>query len=897
MRALLWRLLAIFRGNRLDAQLDDEVCAHLDLLAADYVRRGMTPQEARLAARRAFGGVEPMKEAYRHRRGLPWVEDTARDVRHALRLSWRTPVLTAVTVMTLALGIGATTALFTIVREVLLRRLPVSHPEELVELGCIDPLRAPDDSGACDTSFEGFMMYRAAPDDVIAGALAFAPIEQVDASFRGATESAQGMLVSGDAYRLLGVEPHVGRVLSPADDRPAAPLVAVLSHSYWQRRFGGDPGVLGQSVRLNAEPATIVGVAAASFRGLTLGDVPDVMVPLASADLFLGKGTLANGGSWWLRVIARRRPDVPIERVEQALEPTFRRVVAHNLASVPAALAARIRDGTQRLQFDVKPAAVGAQSDLRGSLVRPLRILTGAVFCFLLIACTNVAGVLGSRAMSRQREFGVRLALGATRARLFRQMLAETTVVAAAGGLLGVAIAQWVAPPLTSLAAGDAAMRALRLSPNPAVLIFAAVTSIVTGALASIGGMLQVSNADPQSTLKAAARYEHRLPVTRLLLGAQCALTMLLLVGAGVFLETLANLRALDPGFASEGRAMADVASGLARYDAEGSIAYVNRAIAALNAAPGIQSATVSADPVGSLGNTTLVDVAGFESAPTEERMVGRNVVGARFAETVGLHLLHGRDITIADSRTSARVALVNESFARHYFGTANAVGRRFRLLGQPEAHSIVGVVSDARDRGVRTPSGRVVYEAPLRHPEDGVTITVRGIPGNRDLLAAVERTLRRVDADVPVRSLRTVEADIESGLRRERLLGLLTTSFGGVALFLVALGLYGTLSGMVVRRTHEIGVRLALGSTPSGTWWLVTRDVVAIVVGGSAIGVIASFALARFVQGQLFDVSPSDPGVVASALAALVVVALMAAILPARRALRLDPMVALRRE
>lgn len=896
MRMFVSKLVALFRRKRLDAQLDDDVRAHLTLLEDEYVRRGMTADDARFAARRAFGGVEQIKEQHRDGRSLLWLDDLRRDVRHAVRILVGSPGYTAVAVATLVVGIGSTTALFTITRDALLRTLPAAHPEELIELGCIEPLGDGRASDGCNTSFAGFEMYRERRD-VIAGAFAFAPIEEVTASAHGTTEIVRGMLASGDMSAVLGMKAHVGRLFTAADDRDGAPLTVVLSHSYWKGRFGGDEAAVGQSIRLSGHQATIVGVTPPAFRGLMLGDVPDLTVPLGSADLFLGPGTLASGGNWWLRVIVRRRPDVTIERVKEALEPTFTRTIEHHLASVPPELASRVRDALTQLRFNVTPAAGGVLSEFRHTLDLPLRSLTAVVIIFTLIACANLAGLVTWRATGRHREFSMRLALGATRARVIRQLLTESLLISLVGGVIGLVMAQWVAPALVYLAAGDAGIRALDLRPDFWVFAITAAAATTTGVLAAIGSILRVSQAYPQRTLKTGRGEPNTSFLGGVLVAGQCALTVLLLVGAGLFVGTLANLRVLAPGFAVDDRVIADVAPGLAGYDSDRAAQYIDRAVEALQSVPGVESVTYSADPMGRLGNTTLAEFPGFESAPSSQRMVGRNTVGPRFAETVGLRLLLGRDISASDHLTLARVALVNESFARHFYQTTDVVGRQFRLLGSPEHHTIIGVVSDARDRGVRAPSERVVYEAPFGHAEDGLTFTVRGALDSPGVLPAVAHALQQVDGSVPVRHLRTAADEMEDALRRERLLGILTSLFSAAALLLVAIGLYGILSVIVARRTAEIGIRMALGSTAAGVLWLVLRQTLAFVVAGAVIGLAAASALTRFIQAQLFGVSASDPAILAGATAVLLVVAVGAAMWPARRAATVEPTVALRRE
>ena len=842
------------------------------------------------------GGVEPVNEV--HRRG-PWLslfEELTRDVRFAARMLRRSPGYAFVAVMTLALGIGATGALFTIGRDAMLRTLPAADPHLLVELGCVEPLQDALASAGCDTSYAGFEMYRARRD-VIAGAFAFAPIAELTASDGSDADIARGMLVSGSMADVLGIEAAAGRLLGAADDRADAPTVVVLGHAYWQRRFGGDRSIVGRTLWLNRQAATVVGVAPPAFRGFILGDVPDVILAVSSADRFLGPGTLANSGSWWLRVIARRRPEYDLARLRQLLEPTFAATVEHTLQSVPPELGIRVADGLRRLRFHVEPAGVGALSEFRNGLDRPLRILAATISCFLLIACANLAGLVGARAAAREGELGLRLALGATRSRLLRQVVTETLVVAVAGGGLGLLVGSWLAPAVVALAAGEAGGRALDLRPDFTVLGVIAAVTIATGLLAAAGGLARAARVDAQVSMKKLRDGGEASRTAHVVLAAQCTLTVILLVGAAVFIRTLANLRAVDPGFVADGRVLADVVPGLAGYGQQAAAAYVDRVVDALQKVPGIRSVTYSSAAIGQLGNTTLVDVDGFDGAAASQRTTGRQAVGPSFAATVGLRLLHGRDITTLDAATPSNVAIVNESFARHYFGEVNAVGRQFTLLGEREPHTIVGVVANARDRGVRLPAEPVVYEAPLDHAEEGVTFTVRGDLNTGAWLPDVDRALRSADRAVPVRRLRPAASDLEDALRRERVVGTLTVAFGALAVFLVSLGLYGTVSGIVARRAPEIGIRMALGSSARRVIWLVTGDACLSVTVGAVAGLLAASALERYVQAQLFGVSASDPAISVSVLAVVSAAAAAAAALPARRAVRVDPSAALRAE
>jgi predicted permease len=515
----------------------------------------------------------------------------------------------------------------------------------------------------------------------------------------------------------------------------------------------------------------------------------------------------------------------------------------------------------------------------------------------LLMACANLTTLMLSRTSRRQREIGVRLAIGAGRFRLARQLLTESLLLSAAGGVLALALASWVGPVVLAMASGDVAVRAVDLAPDVPVLLFTFAVSLVTGVLLVLGSVWQITRVDPLRALRDGAGASASSALARVLVPAQVALSAVVLIGAGLLVQTFEQYLHRDLGFRREKLITLTVSPRLVGYEATRVGAYVDALTRRLEALPGVRSVARSGQPVGALRNTSLVDAPGFESAAPMERIAGRHRVGARVAETWGLRLRHGRDIASTDS-ASAPVALVNESFARHFFGSLDVVGRRFGFAGDaPRQHTIVGVVADARERGPKGPIERVAYTF-LGREEMGTASIALLVEGRESaLIAGVRAAVQDVDPLVPLADIASMDALIGTALRRERLLATLGTLFGALALLLVAIGLYGLLAGTVAHRTREIGIRLALGGRPGSVLWLVLRHGMLLVAVGLAMGLSLAVLLTRFLRSEVFGVSLSDPSTVAVAAGMLIVTGIATSLAPAIRASRTDPMIAIRSE
>lgn len=893
LRRWLARLLGTLRPGRMESELAREIDAHLALLEDEFRRRGQAPAEARRSARLALGGVDRAKELHRDARGLRWLTDAAADVRYTARQMRRHPGFTLIAVATLALGIGANTAMFTIVHRVLLDTLPVRAPESLVEVGCIDRNK-PDDVG-CETSYPGFVMFRD-ENDVLSGLFAFAPLPDVNVVSEGQAELATATLASGDMYDVLGVAPAVGRLLSRLDDVPGAPLVVVLSHDYWQRRFGADPSVVGRTVQLNTVTGTVVGVSAGSFRGVTLGGVPDVTLPFGSGGPALaGSASLTNGSNWWVRMIGRRKDGVTLAQAQAGLEPIYRRTVEHLLSSVPGQIAGPVREYLRRVEFRLEPAAIGGASALRRDLDRPLRILMAVVGMVLFIACANLTTLVLSRTAGRQRELSVRLAIGAGRARLARQLLTESLVLSIAGGALGLIGARWGGTVILRLASGEVGVRAVDLSPDVTVLVFTSMTVLVAGVLLALGSVWHVLRTAPQRALRDAVGGHAAATLARVFIPVQVSMATVVLIGAGLLLQTFGNMRDGADGFRRPQLVTFSVRPQLVGYDGPRVATYVEAVATRLASLPGVTSVTRSMHPPGALDGSTLVDAVGFESAAPMDRETGHHRVGAHVARTWGLTLMRGRDLTDADD-AKAGSALVNEAFARHFFGSVDAVGRRFGFAGAPDrAYTVIGVVANARDRGARHPVQRVAYTHLAPEAMGYGAFAVRGQGSEAALVTAIRRALGETDPQVPVVDLMTMDARVQQDLRRERLLAVLGSLFGGLALLLVALGLYGLLAGAVTHRAREIAIRLALGGKPGAILSMFLGQGLVLVAIGLAAGLAGAAVMGRFIRSALFGVTPTDTVTYGIVAGVLILTSVVACLLPARRAARTDPMAALR--
>jgi predicted permease len=821
--------------------------------------------------------------------------------RYAVRTLIKTPAFTMVVVLTLALGIGANTAIFSLTDQVLLRLLPVKSPERLVVL---------DGPGAFQgRSFNNgtfsYPIYRDFRDrnTVFDGVLARFPAP-LTLMTNGQAERVSSELVSGNYFDVLGVRAYIGRTFTPDDDKtPGAHPVAILSHNYWTRRFGGDPGVLNRTITLNGLPMTIVGVTPAGFYGVTVGDNPDVMVPvMMKAQMTPTWDDLQNRRSRWLTVMARLKDGITPGQAEAAMNVLYRQINEQELNAIKAP-SQSFRERFVSKHLFLRPGQKG-RSDLRNEFSTPILVLMGMVGLVLLIACANVANLLLARGAARQKEVAIRLAIGASRGAIIRQRLIESFLLSAAGALLGLAFAWWTGTLLLKMLPFDEAARTLSPAPDARVAAFALGASVLTAMLFGLAPALQSTRPALVSTLKdesgsvvggtGHARFRKGLVV------AQVGLSVLLLAGAALFARSLYNLKSLNPGFQADQLLGFSLDPSLNGYSRARSVALFQQLQDELSTLPDVRSATASVIPLMTDTNwSSSVRVEGYKAREGEDMNPDVDAVAPGFFATMGQPLVVGREFTVKDVLGAPKVAIINETMAKYYFGSGNAVGHRIGW-GRTDATDmeIVGVVKDSKTSTLRQEPRRFVYVPYMQEDELGsITFYVRARGSASSVGASVRQVEQRVDPNLPIYDMKTMTTVMDESLFIERMVAALSVAFGALATLLAAIGLYGVMSYSVARRTREIGIRMALGAERSSVLWLVLKEVALMVAIGVGIGLPLAIALSRVVQAQLFALSAHDPIALAGAAALLAVVALVAGYLPARRATRVDPMLALRYE
>ena len=883
----LWRNL-VHRG-RIERDLDDEVRAALELLVDEKVRSGLSIAEARRAATIELGRIDSIKAQVREVRGGAFLEALLQDIRYGVRLLVRRPLFSVFATASLALGIGATAAIFLLFDGIVLRKLPVHEPERLVLMSFGPP------GGNVNHSlpYPHFEQMRAR-NTTLSGIFAMNPFGRVTVAVRGHADIAQGMYVTGDYYRTLGLAPAAGRLLGPADDRPGQ-AVAVLSHAYWRRRFAGRGDIVGAVVTLNTVPFTIVGVEPAGFLGTEVGRPYDITVPMRALEVLSeGKPLWNEAFATWIYIMGRMKPGVTLEEAERELKVIFAQTSADAARNPSQARLAREH------QLKVETGARGSLSDLRHGFERWLKLLLMVLGAVLFLACLNVATLLLSRADARQREIAIRRAVGAGRVRIVRQFLTESAVLAALAGILGIMLASWGSRALLRIAAPIHERLPMELTIDPRLVMFVALLSGVTCLLFGLIPAIRVTS--PSSLMP--GRYigggMHRRALDRSLVASQVAVSLVLLVAAGLFLRTLGKLWAQETGYERRNVLMFSVDAHLAGKKGADVPSTYRRVLAELRAVPGVQSASVSAvRPVSdSYYFVDSVSQVGESLLPGERRIrVAYNVVAPGYFATLGIPLLAGRDFDERDSLGAPNVVIISERMARHF--TGNPVGQR--IGSGPQAREVIAVARDIRYASVKDAPREVLYYPLLQsEPRDlwyTPTFEIRYAGAPSSVLESIRRAVARVDSGLEMFRVKTLEAQTRESLSRERLLALLTTYFGGFAVLLACIGLYGLMSYGVVQRTAEIGVRMALGAQPGAVRWLIVREAAATVSAGAVVGLLGASAAVGLVKTQLFGIEPHDPLALAGATALLIAMAFVAAYLPARHASRIDPIRALRHE
>ena len=891
----LWRrLTALVTRKQIDRDLEDEMRLHLELRAQQQAEAGIALDEAHHAAQRRFGNTLLMKETSRAVWGWHWLETFAQDLQYALRTLRRSPGFTAAAVLSLALGIGANTAIFTLINALLLRTLPVHEPEELVWMKAANL----ETDGQRSFPYPFYRELRG-HNSVFSGVLCYtgmSPALNVD----GGSERISGEMVSGNYFDALGLKPHIGRLFTLEDEKTAgAGRVAVLSYGFWTRRFGADPGIAGRVIHLNTVPMTVIGVSPRDFDGLDIGRAVEVRVPVVmQAEMWARASMLENRDDWWLNIVGRLKPGIPRSQAEAALRP---QLVAYIQASRKAPPTAYDRRMLASQRVVLRPMA-GGEQNLGRQFHNSLYVLMAIVGAVLLIACVNIANLLLARSAARQREIAIRLALGAGRGRLIRQMLTESVLLAMIGGVLGIGVATAGTRLLISfLPQNGRVTPSLDLMPDLRVLAFTLAVSVLTGILFGLAPALQSVRIGVSPELKGgrAPAGTRRFALGKILVSVQVALSVLLLTAAGLFARSLHNLYALDTGFDRENVIALGLDPTGNGYKDEQVRQFYRDVLARVSALPGVRGASYAA--------IRLIDQSNWGSGirmegytrPQGDPGPNRNVVGANYFHTLGIPIVLGRDFGLQDNEKSPHVAIVNEKFARFYFGNQNPIGRRIGPEGDktPPDFAIVGVVKDGKYASLREELPRFWYIPVEQRDAQDLTLYVRAAGNAEPMISTLRRVIHGIDPNALIDNPKTLEVQIDEDLAADRLLATLTTFFSALATVLASIGLYGVMAYSVARRTHDIGIRMALGAARSDVLWLVLRQALLLVVSGLALGVPLTWALTRLVSSLLYGLRPTDPLVLTGSVLILFAVAALASYLPARRASRLDPLAALHYE
>ena len=819
----------------------------------------------------------------RHARGLRLADELGQDVRYAIRGLRRSPLFAWIAIASLALGIGANTAIFSFADAILIQRLAVAEPDRLVTFaqtyrgertGVVWPLRTIDALDEGTPAFTGVFGWFARPISLATG---------------DGARWVNGELVTGGYYGALGVTPAVGRLLNGEDVRNAiADPVCVLSHGLWRRAFGGDPGVVGRTVLLNGQGYRVVGVTARGFHGAELHRRFDVAVPATRMGDFMpafggpSGAERMNTVSWLVPMgrlgdgVGRAEAERQARLVLQGIDPDRRGRL-------------RLEDGSQGF------------NTVRPEFGRPVLVLMGVAGLVLLVACANLANLLLARAQARTGELGVRLSLGASRARLVRQLLVETAVLAIAGGLGGYALSFWIGDTLTGMLTADrSAASTPHVTAEDHVLAYSALLTFATAILCGAAPAWKATRPGPFALLKrqpAASGSGSRMTLPRALVVVQVALCLVVVFGAGLLTQTLRSLATVDLGFEADRVIAVRVDPSASGHAGAGVSEIFDEMLARARALPGVAAASLaSSPPHGAMSVTMGIEVPGYvPGSEREDAVVGFNFVSSRYFETLGQPLIRGRDFDERDSRGSPLVAIVNETFVEHFFDGRNPIGRRFRQ-GREELE-IVGVVADSRDQATRSGPADTAYIHEKQGPPSSMTLLARAGDDPERVVPALLAMISGIDRRMPVVSVHTLDVDVEAGISSERMLGYLSTLFAALTLLLAGIGLYGVLASAVVRRTREIGLRLALGARRSSVVLLVGREGAALVILGAAVGGLLAFAGARVLRGVLFGVAASDPLTMVASVLVLVGAALLATAVPLQHAVRIDPMAALRSE
>ena len=872
-----------FARKKWEQDASDELRFHIEQQTGANIAAGMAPEEARREAALQFGAVEGVKEDCREQRRGFWLETIAADARYAFRMMRKNPGFAAIAILTLALGIGANTAIFSVVYAVLLKPLPYADPSQLVLVTEAKPQEGVELTG---TSYPNFEDWRA--QNNVFSELAADQAHDLTVTGRGEPFVVNTTVVTPEIFALLEAQPLLGRTFVPGDGKRGAAPVVILSENIWRSRFGADPKIVGSSVSLDKRSFTILGIMRSGFRAPTLSRNQDIWIPLVDDPLF---GTwMARRGGHWARVIGRLKPGVSMAQAQADMEAIAGRL-GKDFPEENAGWTIRVQPLQKAMVGDVKPA---------------LLVLLGAVALVLLIACANIANLLLARATSRAKEMSVRIALGAGRGRIVRQLLTESAALGLLGGAAGILVAYWGVQSLRSfLPAEMAQMKAIRV--DGWVLAFALFLSVAASLVFGLAPALFAAGSDLQKTLREGAgrggASGSRQKARSILAAAEIAVAMVLLVGAGLLVRSFISLTAVSPGFRTERLMKAEVSLPQFEYSTPAQWnAFANDLLARIQVEPGMRDSAIAIPLPLADGNVNLgFEIEGVAAAPsTNTRAADYVAASPEYFRVMGVPLLRGREFSRADVASTPRVAIISEAMARTYFPNEDPIGRRIIFGFPPDGDApreIVGIVGDVRDVGLRQEPAAMMYVPYAQAPFWGAVVVTRSSLSLSSFADAVRRDANSIDKDLPVTDIATMPDVVNASVAQPRFQTVLLGLFGALALILAAVGIYGVISFSVAQRTHEMGIRMSLGAQPAQVLRLVMGQGARMALVGIALGAAAALGLTRLMRSLLFGVSAADPLTFAAVAILLVGVALAACYVPARRAMRVDPMTALRHE
>lgn len=909
---LIRGIKSLLRSENVERDLDDELQGFLDESIADKQRNGHSPQQAEHLAHVEMGSTNAVKH---HIRSVGWetrMENLLQDIRYIIRTLLRSPGFTTVAVLSLALGIGANTAIFTLIRQVVLQQLPVRSPQELVAFGNSDSggILGGIDLGTADLftyDFARQLQKDPGPFQGVAAYSSFASTVNVRIPGLANAVQAPGKLVTGNFFQVLQAGPLLGRTIESYDaTAPGSNAVAVISYHFWVQSLSADPNAIGKSITVNGLPFTIVGIMPEAFHDLKYGARQnDFWFPVTMASTIMVQPDILHPDYYFLDMVARRNPQNALSADQQWLDRQIRtRVRAASGANIPPAREQEIEHLSTRLV----PAAKGL-SYLRGRYRDSLLILSVIVAVVLLIACANLANFLLARAIARQREVTTRLALGSSRGRILGQSILEALLLSLTGGMLGLGVAFLATRALIAFVMHGVPASILSPRPDAAVLAFTFAISVIAGLLFGLAPALQFARSSDATTLAPAARTSASAGGSsarfwpKALITMQVVMALLLLAVAGLFLRTLRNLQDQNLGFERTHLLLAQIQPDIAGYMPERIPALNQRLLETIAAIPGVRSvALADGPPISTSSWRSSFKPSGYTPGPREELGSTLRRVTGQYFETTGSEILAGRGIAPTDTATSMKVAVINQTLANKYYPHGNAIGQTLQVdLDTSTTWRIVGIVHDARSLDLRTAPEPLIYlplfQLTSSHDVIASTILVRTAGDPADMTHALRSAIASVDPNLPLLKLQTIQEHLSDFSSTETLISRLTIAFAALAVLLAAIGLYGVMSFNVARRTNEIGIRMALGASNTGVQWMVLRESLLLLSAGLLIGLPITVIAARFLRSQLYQMSPFDPFVFASATIGIAAVTIVSAWLPSRRAASIDPMVALRYE